>query len=151
MAWASGTTLGEFLEQNYRNPSNLQNLRVSLRSLAKYLESQGMAHGDIQPGNVMVADSGKRYSSLTTTAYLLRSCEHSVAQSWGIGTFSTLNAHQIRGMGRLIDSLSFVLILRSRHLSHSLSSGRERTPTATLFSSRQTTSQIRVSHRLSVI
>lgn len=60
MAWASGTTLGEFLEQNYRNPSNLQNLRVSLRSLAKYLESQGMAHGDIQPGNVMVADAGKK-------------------------------------------------------------------------------------------
>lgn len=60
MAWASGTTLGEFLEQNFRNPSHLQNLRVSLRSLAKYLESQGMAHGDVQPGNVMVADTGKK-------------------------------------------------------------------------------------------
>lgn len=60
MAWASGTTLGEFLEQNYRSPSNLLNLRASLRSLTKYLESQGMAHGDIQPGNVMVADAGKK-------------------------------------------------------------------------------------------
>lgn len=60
MAWASGTTLGEFLEQNYRNPSNLQNLRASLRSLARYLEGQGMAHGDVQPGNVMVADAGKK-------------------------------------------------------------------------------------------
>lgn len=60
MAWASGTTLGEFLEKNYRNSTNLLNLRVSLRSLAKYLESQGIAHGDIQPGNVMVADAGKK-------------------------------------------------------------------------------------------
>lgn len=60
MAWASGTTLGEFLEQNYRSPLNLQNLRTSLRSLSKYLESQGMAHGDIQPGNVMVSDAGKK-------------------------------------------------------------------------------------------
>ena len=60
MAWASGTTLGEFLEQNYRNSSNLLNLRASLRTLAKYLESQDMAHGDIQPGNVMVADAGKK-------------------------------------------------------------------------------------------
>lgn len=59
MAWASGTTLGEFLEQNYRNSSSLLNLGASLRSLAKYLESQGMAHGDIQPGNVMVANAGK--------------------------------------------------------------------------------------------
>lgn len=60
MAWASGTTLGEFLEQNYRNPSHLHNLVISLRALAKYLESQDMAHGDIQPGNVMVADAGKK-------------------------------------------------------------------------------------------
>lgn len=60
MAWASGTTLGEFLETNYKNPNSLNALLASLRSLAKYLESQGMAHGDIQPGNVMVADSGKK-------------------------------------------------------------------------------------------
>ena len=60
MAWASGITLGEFLEQNYRNSSNLLNLRESLRSLAEYLQRQGMAHGDIQPGNVMVADAGKK-------------------------------------------------------------------------------------------
>ena len=60
MAWASGTTLGEFLESNYKNPNSLNALLASLRSLAKYLESQGMAHGDIQPGNVMVADSGKK-------------------------------------------------------------------------------------------
>lgn len=60
MAWASGITLGEFLEQNYRNPSTLHNLVTSLRVLSKYLESQGMAHGDIQPGNVMVADTGKK-------------------------------------------------------------------------------------------
>lgn len=60
MAWASGKTLGEFLEANYRNPSNLQNLSSSLRTLANYLSSQKMAHGDIQPGNLMVADSGKK-------------------------------------------------------------------------------------------
>ncbi|WP_270668100.1 MULTISPECIES: CFI-box-CTERM domain-containing protein [unclassified Aeromonas] len=60
MAWASGTTLGEFLERNHRSSSNLLNLRASLQSLAKYLESQGMAHGDVQPGNVMVADAGNK-------------------------------------------------------------------------------------------
>ena len=59
MTWAKGTTLGEFLERNHRNPTNLQNLGSSLRTLATYLKGQGMAHGDIQPGNVMVADAGK--------------------------------------------------------------------------------------------
>lgn len=59
MAWATGTTLGQFLEQNYKNAANLQNLSKSLRGLSSFLEQQGMAHGDIQPGNVMVADAGK--------------------------------------------------------------------------------------------
>lgn len=59
MAWASGITLGQFFEKNYKNPEYLKNLRLSLRSLAKYLEGQGMAHGDITPGNVMVANAGK--------------------------------------------------------------------------------------------
>ncbi len=60
MAWASGTTLGEFVEQNYKRSSRLLQLGSSLRSLAQFLESQGMAHGDIQPGNVMVDDEGKK-------------------------------------------------------------------------------------------
>ncbi|MCC7006384.1 MAG: protein kinase family protein [Ottowia sp.] len=59
MAWATGITLGEFLEQHYRSTNDLQQLGTSLRGLTKYLESQSMAHGDIQPGNLMVAESGK--------------------------------------------------------------------------------------------
>lgn len=59
MAWATGTTLGQYLEQNYKNPTQLKQLSQSLRSLSSYLEKQGLAHGDIQPGNVMVADAGK--------------------------------------------------------------------------------------------
>lgn len=59
MAWATGTTLGQYLEQNYKNPSQLQQLSQALRGLSSYLERQGLAHGDIQPGNVMVADAGK--------------------------------------------------------------------------------------------
>jgi serine/threonine protein kinase len=60
MAWATGTTLGQFLEQHYRSATNIQQLGASLKVLSKYLESQNIAHGDIQPGNVMIADSGKK-------------------------------------------------------------------------------------------
>jgi serine/threonine protein kinase len=59
MAWASGITLGEFIEKNHRDKSQLSTLRDSLSELAHYLESQGIAHGDIQPGNVMVSDAGR--------------------------------------------------------------------------------------------
>jgi serine/threonine protein kinase len=59
MAWASGETLGEFLECNYRNKEKIQLLNASLGSLADYLEGKGLAHGDIQPGNVMVSSGGR--------------------------------------------------------------------------------------------
>lgn len=58
MAWATGTTLGEFMDRSYRNSRDLQHLATSLHSLSNYLTSQNLAHGDIQPGNVMVANAG---------------------------------------------------------------------------------------------
>lgn len=59
MAWANGATLAEFLERSHRKPVELQQLSISLRNLSKYLVSQSIAHGDIQPENVMVADAGR--------------------------------------------------------------------------------------------
>lgn len=58
MEWASGVTLGEFVEQYYDDPTRLARLIEALRRLAQYLESQGIAHGDIQPGNLMVSPDG---------------------------------------------------------------------------------------------
>lgn len=58
MAWASGTTLGEFLEDNLRNPSALGRLADALAQLATYLQKEGIAHGDLQSGNLMVSRDG---------------------------------------------------------------------------------------------
>lgn len=58
MAWAEGETLGQFVESNYRDKTKLTNLLRALSQLAAYLELQGIAHGDIQEGNLMVADDG---------------------------------------------------------------------------------------------
>lgn len=60
MAWAEGETLGEFVESNYQDRAKLSNLIASLTELSKYLESVGIAHGDIQEGNLMVADAGRK-------------------------------------------------------------------------------------------
>jgi serine/threonine protein kinase len=58
MAWASGSTLGEFLEGNLRNPAALGRLADALARLAAYLQKEGIAHGDIQSGNLMVGRDG---------------------------------------------------------------------------------------------
>ena len=58
MAWASGTTLGEFLDDNLRNPAALGRLADALAHLAAYLHKEGIAHGDLQSGNLMVSRDG---------------------------------------------------------------------------------------------
>ncbi|WP_018990877.1 protein kinase family protein [Aromatoleum toluclasticum] len=60
MAWAEGETLGEFVEGNYSDRAKLTQLLASLTLLAEYLEKNGIAHGDLQEGNLMVADGGRR-------------------------------------------------------------------------------------------
>ena len=59
MEWAKGETLGEFVETNYRNSLQLKNLSNSIINLAQYIENNDIAHGDIQPGNLMVSNNGK--------------------------------------------------------------------------------------------
>jgi hypothetical protein len=58
MAWAQGTTLGEYLEDNHGQRMALANLPAALLALSKFLETERVAHGDIQTGNVMVSGSG---------------------------------------------------------------------------------------------
>lgn len=50
--------MGEFLENSYRDRKKISALRSSLRSLGLFLEKNNIAHGDIQPGNVMVSSTG---------------------------------------------------------------------------------------------
>lgn len=60
MAWANGETLGEFVENNHGITANVQNLLTSLGQLALHLEQAGIAHGDVQDLNLMVADDGRK-------------------------------------------------------------------------------------------
>lgn len=57
MEWVAGKTLGQFLEANYRSKNKLLNIEKQLLKIAQYLEGQKIAHGDLQPGNIMVVDS----------------------------------------------------------------------------------------------
>jgi hypothetical protein len=58
MAWAEGETLSEFLEREHGNTLALTCLRASLAALSAFLEREQIAHGDIQPGNLMVSGNG---------------------------------------------------------------------------------------------
>jgi hypothetical protein len=57
MDWAEGETLARFVASNRGDPVVLRQLRNALRALAAHLVENGIAHGDIQPGNVIVRNA----------------------------------------------------------------------------------------------
>ncbi len=54
MEWAEGPTLAAFVADHRHDARTLQSLRASLRALAAHLQAHGIAHGDIQPTNLIV-------------------------------------------------------------------------------------------------
>jgi hypothetical protein len=54
MDWVDGETLGAFVADHHADAVTMQQLRASLRVLARQLAGLGIAHGDIQPGNIIV-------------------------------------------------------------------------------------------------
>jgi hypothetical protein len=54
MNWIEGQPLHEFVEANLSNPSRLKNLAEQIKLMSKRLRQIGMAHGDLQHGNILV-------------------------------------------------------------------------------------------------
>jgi hypothetical protein len=54
MDWAHGQTLAAFVAAHRTDSDTLEQLRASLRNIARELHRHGIAHGDIQPTNVIV-------------------------------------------------------------------------------------------------
>lgn len=56
MPWVTGTPLNEFVLKNLKRPKVLDDLLIKISNLARWLEDCGVAHGDLQVGNIIVAD-----------------------------------------------------------------------------------------------
>jgi hypothetical protein len=56
MDWVEGDTMGIWLDKNFNNPRALEKARTDFVAIARFLEREGIAHGDIQNGNVMVSN-----------------------------------------------------------------------------------------------
>jgi len=53
MDWVEGDTLGIWLDKHFDDPRALEKARTDFAAIARFLELKGVAHGDIQNGNVM--------------------------------------------------------------------------------------------------
>jgi hypothetical protein len=60
MDWVEGDPLGVWLDKHFDNSVVVQKARADFFALASFLEREGIAHGDIQNGNVMMSNGGVR-------------------------------------------------------------------------------------------
>lgn len=58
MEWAEGIVLGTYIEKNRKNKPALTALRQSIQKMSDGMERAGIAHGDLQTDNVLVAQNG---------------------------------------------------------------------------------------------
>jgi len=56
MDWVEGDTLGVWLDKHFDDPRGLEKARVDFADIARFLAAKGIAHGDLQNGNVMVTN-----------------------------------------------------------------------------------------------
>lgn len=109
MEWASGETLSEFLEREHQNPNALNRLRATLEKLSDYLEQQRIAHGDIQPGNIMVSQGGAVVQLIDYDGMFVESLRGSRATELGQVNFQ----HPKRSVGDFnerLDRFSFLAL-----------------------------------------
>lgn len=107
MAWAEGPTLGAFLEDNYDDAAAMRSLSSSFHELARFLAGRGIAHGDLDNGNLVV-----RIGALTLIDY-----DGMYVPDMALGNGNELGHAHFQHPGRTpdhfgprIDDFSFILI-----------------------------------------
>lgn len=122
MDWAKGITLGEFIEKNYSDQNALRYLIQSLSQLSAFLERLKIAHGDIQPGNVMVSDGGKKLQLIDYDGMFIPSLSSLGSSELGLPNFQHPKRTS-QSWDHTLDRFSFIAInlaLRTLELDPSL-------------------------------
>lgn len=56
MNWIAGVGIDRYIDQNIYNPELLEGLRLKFQIMMERLRINGIAHGDLQHGNVLISD-----------------------------------------------------------------------------------------------
>lgn len=59
MSWANGVPLGVYVDKNHQDQGRMTALQQQIQGLALALEVAGVAHGDIQGGNLLIGSGGE--------------------------------------------------------------------------------------------
>jgi len=109
MEWATGETLSEFLEREHCNSTALSNLRNSLKNLNQFLENEKIAHGDLQPGNIMVSQNGSSIQLIDYDGLYVDSLKGSLATELGQLNFQHPQ-RSAQNFDENLDRFSFIVL-----------------------------------------
>ncbi len=107
MQWAEGETLGSHVESHFSNRATMESLRRAFQELSRHLKQRGIAHGDLQNGNVIV--NGGRLKLIDYDGMFVPSMPP--GQGTEIGHRHFQHPKRTAGeFGREIDRFSFIAI-----------------------------------------
>lgn len=110
MSWANGDTIGEFIAANFKNKNSILALRHSVLDLAAFLEKNHIAHGDIQPGNLMVAEGGKSIQLIDYDGMYLPEISYLTSAETGHRNFQHPDRARLNPWNERSDRFSFILL-----------------------------------------
>lgn len=108
MTWANGETLGSFLESRRHDKGALQNLINSMKALASYLEREGIAHGDVQTGNLMVSGNGSTLQLIDYDGMYVDEIQSLGSSEMGHRNFQHPERPRTRPFDATLDRFSFI-------------------------------------------
>lgn len=110
MSWAKGVTIGEFVDSSFRNRESMLALKKSLHDLSIFLERNHIAHGDIQPGNIMVADNGRSVQLIDYDGMYLPEIGSLTSEEIGHKSFQHPDRARLNPWNERTDRFSFILM-----------------------------------------
>ena len=110
MSWAKGVTIGEFLDTSFRNRESMLALKKSLFDLSLFLKRNQISHGDIQPGNIMVADDGRSVQLIDYDGMYLPEISSLTSEETGHRNFQHPDRARINPWNERTDRFSFILM-----------------------------------------
>src|SRR6202795_1519326 len=108
MTWANGETLGSFLESRRHDKLALKKLQDSMTALASYLGRRGIAHGDIQTGNLMVTGDGSAVQLIDYDGLYVDEIRSLGSSEMGHRNFQHPDRLRARPFDSTLDRFSFI-------------------------------------------
>ena len=110
MDWVEGDTLMSYVKSNYRSSSKILNIAREFLAMERYLDKNGLAHGDLSGDNIIVDSSGKLILIDYDSFYVNNLTQNVIQSTAGIACFQHPGRVNNKYLTRTMDNFSQLVI-----------------------------------------